>query len=143
MPYRFIDEIATADVAFEATGERLADVFAAAAEALLSVTVADPQTVRNRLQKEVTLEAESEEMLLFDFLQELVFLKDRDQTLLRVDRIDITPGKDEYRIEAVLTGEELDYTRHDLVVDVKAVTMHQFHLVPAPGGWQARVVLDI
>ncbi len=143
MPYRFIDDIPTADVAFEATGAELEDVFAAAAEALLAVTVADPRTVCDRSRKPVTLAAESAEMLLFDFLQELVFLKDREQALLRVDRIDIGPGTDGYQMEAVLAGEELDYARHDLVVDIKAVTMHQFHLAPAPGGWRARVVLDI
>ena len=143
MPYRFIDEIATADVAFEASGAGLEDVFAAAAEAFLAVTVAAPQAVRDRLRKEVIFEAESAEMLLFDFLQELVFLKDRDQILLRVDRITITPGTDEYRLEAALSGEALDYARHDLVVDIKAVTMHQFHLTPTPSGWLARVVLDI
>ncbi|MDJ0876891.1 MAG: archease, partial [Desulfobacterales bacterium] len=59
------------------------------------------------------------------------------------DRIDIAPGTDGYHMEAVLTGEELDYACHDLVVDVKAVTMHQFQLAPTPGGWRARVVLDI
>ncbi|MGD8267906.1 MAG: archease [Desulfobacterales bacterium] len=143
MPYRFIDEIATADVAFEASGADLEEVFTAAAEALLAVTVADHLTVRGSLRKTVTLVAESEEMLLFDFLQELVFLKDRDQTLLRVDRIDILPGKEGYHLEAKLAGEQLDYDRHDLVVDVKAVTMHQFHLAPTPDGWQARIVLDI
>ncbi|MGD9252007.1 MAG: archease [Desulfobacterales bacterium] len=143
MPYRFIDEIATADVAFEASGASLEEVFTAAAEALLAVTVADHLTVRGSLRKTVTLVAESEEMLLFDFLQELVFLKDRDQTLLRVDRIDILPGKEGYHLEAKLAGEHLDYDRHDLVVDVKAVTMHQFHLAPTPDGWQARIVLDI
>ncbi len=143
MPYRFIDDIATADVAFEASGADLEEVFTVAAEALLAVTVADHLTVRDSLRKTVTLAAESIEMLLFDFLQELVFLKDRDQALLRVDRIDITPGKDGCHLAAVLTGEQLDYAQHDLVVDVKAVTMHQFHLAPAPVGWQARVVLDI
>ena len=143
MPYRFIDEIATADVAVEVTGADLEDIFASAAEALLAITVAAPQAVRNSLQIEVALEAESAEMLLFDFLQELVFLKDRDQILLRVDRIDITPGGDGCQMKALLAGEQLDYARHDLVVDVKAVTMHQFHLALTPAGWQARVVFDI
>ena len=91
----------------------------------------------------VTLEAESAEMLLFDFLQELVFLKDRDQTLLRVDRITIKPVTDAYRLEAVLSGDVLDYDRHDLIVDVKAVTLHLFRLMQRRDGWQARVVLDI
>ncbi len=143
MPYRFIDDIATADVAFEAIGADLKAVFAAAAEALLAVTVADPRRVGNRQHQTITLQAESAEMLLFDFLQELVFLKDRDQTLLRVEKVDVDTSKEGCRLQAVLTGERLDYKRHDLVVDVKAVTMHQFQLAPTPGGWQARVILDI
>jgi SHS2 domain-containing protein len=143
MPYRFIDDMATADVAFEATGADLGAVFAAAAEALLAVMVADHQTVSNSLRKNVTLEAESVEMLLFDFLQDLVFLKDRDQILLRAHQINIERREDRCHLRAVMTGQKLDYARHDLVVDVKAVTMHQFKLEKIPAGWCARVILDI
>ena len=143
MPYRFIDEIATADVAFEATGACLEDVFTAAAEALLAVTVADRQSVRDGLRQNVTLEAESAEMLLFDFLQELVFLKDRDQTLLFAHHISIGTRRDRCRLKAVLAGEKLDYARHDLVVDIKAVTLHMFTLEKVQGTWRALVILDI
>ncbi len=143
MPYRFIDEIATADVAFEAAGATLEEVFAAAAEALLAVTVADRETVRDGLRQNVTLEAESTEMLLFDFLQELVFRKDRDQTLLWIDHISIDAYRDQCRLKAVLAGEKMDYARHDLVVDVKAVTLHKFKLENIRGTWRALVILDI
>lgn len=143
MPYRFIDNIALADVAFEATGESLAEVFKAAAGALLDVMVAERQSVKAKLHKVVSIEAESTEMLLFDFLQELIFLKDRDQSLLAAQQIEIEDHKDGCHLTAVLTGEQMDDARHDLVVDVKAVTMHQFRLARIPTGWRARVVLDI
>lgn len=143
MPYRFIDDIALADVAFEATGGGLEDVFASAAGALLDVMVDDRQTVNDKLRKVVAIEAESAEMLLFDFLQELIFLKDRDQTLLWAHQIEIERHDARCRLTAVMTGEKLDYARHDLVVDVKAVTMHQFKLEKIPAGWRARVILDI
>jgi SHS2 domain-containing protein len=143
MPYRFLDDIATADVAFEAIGASLTEIFAAAAEAFLAVTVADPESVRILRRQHVDLTAETAEMLLFDFLQELVFLKDRDQLLLRPDRVAVETRDDGCRMRADLRGERLDYARHDLVVDIKAVTMHQFRLAPTPDGWLARVVLDI
>ena len=143
MPYRFIDDIALADVAFEAFGTDLEEVFTAAAGALLDVMVAERRTVVERLRKNVSITAESAEMLLFDFLQEIIFLKDRDQTLLAVQRIEIEQHTNRCRLKAVLTGEQMDDTRHDLVVDVKAVTMHQFGLTRMPSGWRARVVLDI
>ncbi len=143
MPYRFIDDIATADIAFEAFGATLEEVFAAAAEALLDAMLNNPEALDIARREDLILEAESAEMLLFDFLQELVFLKDRDQALLRAEEMIVAPHGDGYRLQAVLSGEQLDYARHDLVVDVKAVTMHQFMLVPAENGWQARVVVDI
>ncbi|MDJ0885745.1 MAG: archease [Desulfobacterales bacterium] len=143
MPYRFIDDIATADIAFEAFGATLDEVFAAAAEALLDAMLNNPEALDIAKRENLILEAESAEMLLFDFLQELVFLKDRDQALLRAEEVVVAPHGDGYRLQAVLSGERLDYARHDLVVDVKAVTMHQFKLVPAENGWQARVVVDI
>ncbi len=143
MPYRFIDEIATADVAFEATGADLEDAFAAAAEALLAVMVADRQAVSDGLRRTVSLEAESDEMLLIDFLQELIFLKDRDQILLWIHQISIEAREDRCRLTAILAGEKLDYARHDLVVDVKAVTLHEFKLEKTQTAWRARVILDI
>ncbi len=141
--YRFIDDIATADAAFEACGATLEEVFSAAAEALLAVMLIHPRTLGTVEREVVTLEAESAEMLLFDFLQELVYLKDRDQVLLRAKTINVAAGQDGCRLEAVLSGERLDYARHELAVDVKAVTMHRFRLARTPNGWEARVVVDI
>lgn len=37
----------------------------------------------------------------------------------------------------------LDPDRHQQRVDVKAVTLHQFHLEKTNGGWIAQVILDI
>jgi hypothetical protein len=39
MPYRFLEDIATADIAFEARGETLEEVFTAAAEATMNVMI--------------------------------------------------------------------------------------------------------
>ena len=55
----------------------------------------------------------------------------------------IKPDLGEYQAHALLRGEKLDYARHELIVDVKAVTLHQFSLIKLPAEWQARVVLDI
>lgn len=39
MPYRFLEDIATADIAFEARGETLEEVFTAVAEATMNVMI--------------------------------------------------------------------------------------------------------
>ena len=40
-------------------------------------------------------------------------------------------------------GEVIDRERHELLVDVKAVTMHHFKVEETAEGWTATVVLDI
>ena len=82
-------------------------------------------------------------MLLFDLLQELIFYKDSEQLLLRVDEVRIETQPGEYRVTATGRGETLDPGRHEQRVDVKAVTLHQFSLEKTDDGWMAQVILDI
>jgi len=143
MPFRFRDDLSTADVGFEADGPTLEAVFCAAAEALLSIGVVDPGAVRRRHPTEVRLEAESIEMLLFDFLQELIFLKDTQALLLHPERIQITPAAPFPSLVAAMQGEKMNPARHALAVDVKAVTLHRFVLARSAEGWRAQVVVDV
>lgn len=143
MPYQYLEHIATADAAFEAWGTTSEELFTAAADATLNVMLADLETVRK--EREVTIDIENVEMdlLLFDFLNELVFYKDARRLLLRVDSLTIAPRPDCFALHAIASGEEIDFSRHDLSADVKAVTMHRFKVEETAEGWQASVVLDI
>ncbi len=143
MGYRYLDEVATADVAFEATGEGLEEVFRAAAEATLAVMVEEPERVERKRKIAVRLSNEEADLLLFEFLNEFVYYKDAKKLLLLVDELKITEGEAGYSLEAVLTGEELDPGKHPLGADVKAVTLHMFSLKRTDGGWRATAVLDI
>ena len=143
MPYRYIDEIATADVAFEATGASLEELFTSAAEAAINVMVEEPERVERKKKVDVRLSNEEADMLLFDFLGALIYYKDAKKLLLRVDGIRITEGADGYSLEAALSGEELDPKRHPLGADIKAVTLHMFSLTRTEDGWRATAVLDI
>jgi SHS2 domain-containing protein len=143
MPYRYIPDIAIADVAFEAWGGTLEELFVAAADATMNVMVADLATVAEPLARTIRAEDTEVDMLLFQLLQELIFLKDAERLLLRVKAIEIRRIDGLYTLEAVARGEELDPARHDLVVDVKAVTLHRYRVNKTPGGWEAAVILDI
>lgn len=143
MPYSYLDEIATADVAFEATGASLEELFASAAEATTNVMVEEPERVERKKKIDVRLSNEKVDMLLFDFLGELIYYKDAKKLLLRVDGVKITEGADGYSLEATLSGEELDPKRHPLGADVKAVTLHMFSLKRTNEGWRATAILDI
>lgn len=142
MPYKFLGKIATADVAFEATGKSLEEAFTSAAEATLNVMVEEPERVESKETVKVELENDDLEMLLFDFLNELVYYKDSKKLLLKVDDIKIE-GKKRFRLASRLSGERLDPLKHPLGADVKAVTLHRFSLSRSGDGWKATAVLDI
>lgn len=143
MPYRYLDDIATADVAFEATGKDLEEVFASAAEATAHVMVEEPERILRKQKVSVRLSNEEADMLLFDFLGELVYYKDARRLLLLVEEIRITKKDSGYSLDAVLSGEEFDPARHPLGADVKAVTLHRFSLEQTDNGWKATAILDI
>ena len=143
MPYRFLDNIATADAAFEARGDTPEVLFGAVADALLNVMVEDIGTVISRVDRRIACAGETIEMLLLRFLEELVYLKDVKRLLLRAANIEIEEGGGVWHLDAEMTGEKIDAERHDLIVDVKAVTLHRFEVKRTDQGWMATVVVDI
>ncbi len=143
MPYRYLPEIAIADVAFEAWGESLEELCTSAADATMNVMVSELQTIEDHVARPIRIAGPDAEMLLFQLLQELIFYKDAEQELLRIKSIRIRREDSGYMLEAEARGERLDPARHDLVVDVKAVTMHRFRVEQTGRGWEASVILDI
>jgi len=143
MPFTFLDDIATSDAAFEATGRTVEELFVAAADATMNVMVADLNTIAKKEFRTIRVEADALDMLLFELLQELIFFKDAERLLLRVPEVRIDSTDDHFVLSAEAYGEELDAQVHDLVVDVKAVTLHRYRVEKTGRGWEAMVILDI
>ncbi len=142
MPYRFVEGVAIADVTFEASGKTLEEVFESAGKALTNSMVEDLGTVEEKVEKSFCLKAKSEERLLHDFLDELVFYKDAEQLLFSGYSLRISEKDGQWCLEADLKGEKLDMKKHDLTVDVKAVSWHMYRLEKKEG-WKAFVILDV
>jgi SHS2 domain-containing protein len=142
VPYRYLEEIAISDVAFKAWGSTTEELFVAASDATLNVMVEDLDTISDRVRRSTQVEEDAIDMLLFQFLQELIFLKDAEQLLLRVSEIRIENQNDSCQLSAEVYGEKLNPDTHELLVDVKAVTLHRFHVGQTPRGWEATVILD-
>lgn len=141
MSYRFLEDVAIADVAFEAEGQTLPEVFEASALALTEVMV-DLDGLKPVLSREISLTAGDLESLLFRWLAELIYLKDSECLLFRRFRIAIRQAT-EWELQATAWGDEIDYGQMSLRADVKAVTYHMFVLEQTRHGWRAQVVLDI
>ncbi len=143
MPYKYLGEIAVADVAFEASGETLEELFIAAADATMNVMVAELSSIRRHEEVRFSVEHPELDLLLFNFLNELLFFKDARRLLLRIESVTIVTHPTLLTLQAIARGERLDPARHAQLVDVKAVTLHRFKVERTRGGWQATVILDI
>jgi SHS2 domain-containing protein len=143
MPYEFLEDIATADIAFEAWGKDLTETFQSAADATMNVMVEELDSIFPKERREISLEYDALDLLLFNFLQEFIYYKDAERLLLRTSEIEIRRKDNRYCLEAIALGEQIDPDRHRMRVDVKAVTLHRFSLEEIDNGWKASVILDI
>ncbi|MGQ0810745.1 MAG: archease [Nitrospiraceae bacterium] len=142
--FRYLDDVALADIAFEATGDSPSDLFTAASHALIE-TLADPATVSSEWQRTIDRQESDLATLLFDWLSDIVYLKDAEgvvfhEVLLRLDQD--SDGRT-WRLHTTLLGATVDQATQELRADVKGVTKHLYALTEHGGEWKARVVLDV
>jgi len=139
MPYKFLEDVTYADVAFEARGKTLSELFRESALALFE-SMANTKTVKPAIKKEITLNADTIERLLFEFLEDIIVMKDTDTMVFH----DLNVAVDEAKksVHATIQGDKINQKTQELHQDVKAVTMHYFK-VEKQKEWIARVVLDI
>ena len=139
--YKFLPDVATADIAFEAYGKTANELFAHAAEATFAQMV-DFATVEATEQREVEVTGATIEEALYNLLEELVFMKDVEVMVFSQFDVNVVLANP-VRVHAVVKGEEINQKKHKLGNDVKAITMHMFAVKKSAEGFVARVVLDI
>lgn len=142
--FRFLEDIALADSAFEARGNSPSELFTASATAVIE-TLADPRTIAPALTKTVTRHDPSLANLLFDWLSDIVYIKDAERLVFRdADCVVSSNQADgDWHLEGRLTGAPIDPARHDLRADIKAITKHRYEVREDNGTWVATVVMDI
>jgi len=139
---KFLDKIAIADTAFEVEGDSLSELFENSACAL-TMAMADIDSIGTSLEREIKLSGKKIDILLFDFLNELLFYKDSENLLFSKYRVEIKGNIISYELTASLSGEKADPKKHKITTDVKAVTLHMFEFKKQNGIYKARVIADI
>ena|SRR3989338_5722518 len=139
--YKILEKIAIADIAYEAYGKNLNELFENAAFSIFEM-MADIKTVEAKQKIEVNLENEKIDNLLYDFLSEILFLKDSKYVVFRQVKASVAEGK-QNKLHAVLEGDAINQEKQRLENDIKAITMHMFELKKEKNGYKARIVVDI
>ncbi|MFB6133118.1 MAG: archease [Halanaeroarchaeum sp.] len=137
MPFELRDH--TADVAVEATGETLGETFAAVAAGMTAaMTETIPAAGGDRFP--LSVEAESREALLFDYLDRLIYERDVRDVLPVDHEATVEREGERCTVEASARGVPLaDVEARDL----KAVTYSEMDLSERNGEWHAYVVFDV
>jgi SHS2 domain-containing protein len=99
MSYRFLEDVAIADVAFEARGKSLAELFSNAALAVTNTMVQDVGTVEQKVAKNVELEADDLKCSCTISCRNL-FYKDAELLLFSGYDIDISQEIGKWRLHA-------------------------------------------
>lgn len=141
MAYKFVD-LVVADVTFVASSSTLEKLFIDSGIALAATQIKNFKSIKARVKKKIKIKADNIEQLLFKFLEELVFLKDKD-VLILTKFVSMKIDEKKYSLSCNAYGDKIDVKKHDTLVDVKAVTMHLFEVKKKGKLWKARVVLDV
>jgi len=136
--FRFID-ITTADVAFEAYGKDLNELFANAALAMFEVMINTKQ-VEPKIERKVEAEGNDLQSLMFSWLNSLLVFVDSENLAFSEFRVKV--DEDNFKLEGICKGEEMNREKHETRTHVKAATMHKLE-VKKNKTWKARVILDI
>ncbi len=136
------DAHTVADTGLALRADSLDNLFIAAAEGMQEIMVG--QVVREVPNKilEFSLEADTVEQLLIDWLSELLYLFDADATLAVSYDIKIDGGR-----SVRLTGEigtvAYDRGRHGAAHDLKAVTYYKLEVKRAGDIYTGQVIFDL
>jgi SHS2 domain-containing protein len=138
--FSFFDH--TGDIGVRLEGRTPDALFRAGAAAFAQSTT-DPSRVRPCERRSLALEAAALDLLLVDFLSELLYLFDARQFVPCDADVHVEGASAAWRLQATVRGEPFDGARHPIKVLIKAVTYHALTVREDADGWHATVVFDI
>ncbi|MGH9257557.1 MAG: archease [Vicinamibacterales bacterium] len=127
-----------ADIGVVGTGPTKAEAFRQAAIALTGV-ITDPRSVRPVMEVAVECRAPTDELLLMEWLNTLVYEMSVRSMLFGDFAVELGDGE----LHAVAKGEPIDPDRHEPAVEVKGATLTALSVASVAGGWRAQCVVDV
>ena len=103
----------------------------------ISQTTRKPRVLTTKI--DLYLTGDDRELLLYDWLKELLYHFDAEHLLCARFEVKVRPNG----LTGSAWGEKLDRARHELNHEVKAITYHGLKVEQTPNGWLAEVIVDI
>ena len=127
-----------ADIGVVGVGPTKAEAFRQAGLALTAV-IADLSTIKPLDPVAVSCRAESDELLLVEWLNALIYEMAVRTRLFADFSVAIEGGE----LRATAYGEPVDIDRHEPAVEIKGATLTSLQVAEGPDGWRAQCVVDV
>lgn len=134
MKFKFFPH--TADIKFRTYGKNINEVFENCALAFCEI-IGRGDKIKNVKKKKIKLQGEDNESLLYNFLDELIYLLDAKSFIVCKAKVKVKNNKLEGEVYGDSAGnyEDLDH--------VKAATYAEMYVKKTSKGWEAQVVVDV
>jgi len=133
--FKFLEH--TADIKFQSFGKSVEEVFENSALAMFNAMY--DGEVKEKKSFKINVKGKDFESLLYNFLEELLFLFDSENFFMsKVKKIIITK---DFKLEAEVVGDKAE--NYEIHIDIKAVTYNEMFVKEEGGQWIAQVVVDV
>lgn len=126
-----------ADIKFKASGSTLGKAFENSALAMFHSMY--KKRVDADLKNHIEVSGRDLESLLYNFLEELLFLLDSENFFLSEIKVRVDEKK--FKLEADIFGDSAG--KYPIGLDVKAVTYNEMFVKKEKGRWVCQAVLDV
>ncbi len=135
MKYEFIDH--TADAEFIAYGNTLEEAFINSVKAMFSI-ITDTEQIRTKIKKRIKLKQKNQIRLIYEFLEELLFLLDTEG-LIPSNDINLKINNNTLNAEIGFDN----YKKYKVNGNIKSVTFNNLEIKKNNNKFQIRVVIDL
>jgi len=134
--FKFLEH--TADIKFQAFGKTIEEVFENSALAMFN-SMSD-EKVKEKKSFKINVKGKDFESLLYNFLEELLFLFDSEYFFMsKVKSIKI--DKKNFKLNAEVIGD--DAKNYEIHIDIKAITYNEMFVKKEGDKFISQVVMDV
>lgn len=132
----------TTDAQIESYGATLEEAFENSAVALED-TMVDIRSIKPEIEERILINAEDKEALLYSWLEALIIRQDVENMLFSKFSCRISDNNKGFQLEAKISGEKFDPSRHEQKTAVKAPTYHEMKIDESQQQITVRFLLDL
>lgn len=128
-----------ADLGIRVYGKDAGALFENAAYALFDL-ITDVSSLKDQMHQSITITGMDWPDLMVNWLRELLFLWNGKEQLVRSAKIHTLTEK---QITADILYAEFKPSRHEIKLEIKAVTHHMASVVKKTSRWEAQIIFDV